>query len=719
MKKLLLAITLIGGTLLAKAQYPEVSIMDIKTVSQTDLQNCEDDPQFLEDTVTVVGVMLHDGNLSDVSSSSVQGGHRPQVFIRDTSNNAAPGEFKTILLQGVYEDGQGNALPVTQVNDLFAGDVVRVTGIVNEFRGQVQLDILSPSDIQTIGAGSGNFTPTTVEVGELNDENRENNLPTGEQYEGDFVRVENVTVIAVDRFSGRVNFDVQDADGNVVNIYDLFVVQKAEGLETANPKSPQETGTFEAPVVGTVFESISGIVQHEENGCASSANFRRGYRINPFLESHYVKGATPPSVSLLTNIPELPTSSDDVSINATATDSDGEITSVTAYYSVNGGDSTTVSMSLKSGSTEEYEVAIGSFNDGDLVSYFVIAEDNEGNLTRLPSGSNRAYFHVKDNGLGIFEIQQIVFNGQERSGYEGKTVTVSGVAISTLADLGYVYIQDPNFSRFAGIQLAQNENLGSIQMNDQVTVTGIVAEESFGGTSLTVIEVESFNVTGQASPITPVYFDPSTQNGNSVNLEDYEGMLVGLASSNGASMFMGDPDLGFGEYGLSSVENPSDDEVFRVLSARQSGFANSSLNVSLVTDSFYIANDGAMNVDPILTNTVNSVDTLVGVLYDSFGSLKVTPRSNDDVRMLTTAVYELDKNVAVSVYPNPANDVVNISLPVNASLRLLDISGSVVTVQDLNQGVNTINLTGLKSGIYFGSVVTAENATATFKVVKK
>ena len=71
------ALLLVSG---AYAQtYPFVSITDIN--QPADLTNCNDSSAYFGDTIRTIGVVVTDGSLSEVASSSVIGGYRPFIHI--------------------------------------------------------------------------------------------------------------------------------------------------------------------------------------------------------------------------------------------------------------------------------------------------------------------------------------------------------------------------------------------------------------------------------------------------------------------------------------------------------------------------------------------------------------------------------------------------------------------------------------------------------------
>ena len=80
-----------------------------------------------------------------------------------------------------------------------------------------------------------------------------------------------------------------------------------------------------------------------------------------------------------------------------------------------------------------------------------------------------------------------------------------------------------------------------------------------------------------------------------------------------------------------------------------------------------------------------------------------------------------EAKVEISVFPNPANEVINISLnkEVSASLSLLDVSGKVVRTQALNGISTSINTASLNSGVYFVTINDGTSVSTQKVVIKK
>jgi hypothetical protein len=80
-----------------------------------------------------------------------------------------------------------------------------------------------------------------------------------------------------------------------------------------------------------------------------------------------------------------------------------------------------------------------------------------------------------------------------------------------------------------------------------------------------------------------------------------------------------------------------------------------------------------------------------------------------------------EAKVEISVFPNPANEVINISLnkEVSATLTLLDVSGKVVRTQAINGISTSINTASLNSGVYFVTINDGTSVSTQKVVIKK
>jgi hypothetical protein len=87
-----------------------------------------------------------------------------------------------------------------------------------------------------------------------------------------------------------------------------------------------------------------------------------------------------------------------------------------------------------------------------------------------------------------------------------------------------------------------------------------------------------------------------------------------------------------------------------------------------------------------------------------------------DARSVTLSVQDGDVTVVITLspvtgiksdsggefklYPNPASDLVYLVLPAEATLRILDLTGSLLFIGDFREGVVTLNIEHLPAGIY-------------------
>lgn len=91
-----------------------------------------------------------------------------------------------------------------------------------------------------------------------------------------------------------------------------------------------------------------------------------------------------------------------------------------------------------------------------------------------------------------------------------------------------------------------------------------------------------------------------------------------------------------------------------------------------------------------------------------------------DVSYSSTVSIAEEEIVEVSVYPNPASNIVNITLENdlnNVGITLYNVLGDAVLNQKLNAGTNTFDVTKLPNGIYFYSIFREGEVLETKKLV--
>ena len=736
MKKQVLTLALGLFSILFASAQTAVSVHDIQYVSPSDLASCKDLSAYNNQVVKTVGVVMHDGGLTELASGSVTGGYRPGVHIMDTAAGGVMGNFAGIQIHGVYSSQTSQ--PVTALNNLVAGMIVEIVGTVNNFSGETQIYPKDNSSVTVIGTTSAP-TPKVINLGVLNDNSRSNVYTSGEEYEGSLVTLENVTVVGVSIFSGnRVSFDVSDVNGNLINVSDRFIAQKQASWNALNGSSPQTKGQFVPPVVGTKYESLTGIVLHSQNGCSGGTG--RGYELNPFSADHYKVGDTPPSITQVSRSPLVPASGNVVTLTAKMVDFNGTVVDQKLFYSTNLNQDNTaftpVSMTLKSGSTDEFEANIPAFTDGTIVRYYITADDNDGNKSYEPFSAAKAsgstsFYTVRDNGLSIVDLQKVLNPVQDASPYKDQTVTVKGYVIASAKpyDLEDIYIQDKDATEFAGIKLTGNADLLDLWRTEEVEVTGKVVE-SFGNTQL---EVTSVSKTGKTFDVAPIELPVSDSAGRANGgMEKYESMLVKMVNS-GGKVKIANPRLNpFGEFMISNDTAANFANSTKVQTGVKNSNNNSSLWVSLVSNDTFANIDGIMEVTAVEATKDMDMDAIVGVIYYGFSQFALKPRNNDDIigfsQTLESAKYASDTaknsvveltNLGVSFYPNPANNVLNIQVGNNGNgtLAIRSLEGRLVSQTEI-LGSTSVNISSLLSGVYFLEYTNATGQRASAKFVK-
>ncbi|MCL7754584.1 T9SS type A sorting domain-containing protein [Polaribacter sp. Z022] len=87
---------------------------------------------------------------------------------------------------------------------------------------------------------------------------------------------------------------------------------------------------------------------------------------------------------------------------------------------------------------------------------------------------------------------------------------------------------------------------------------------------------------------------------------------------------------------------------------------------------------------------------------------------------ITAATANLESNIlqGVSVYPNPANDILNIKSPINSEISLFNILGAKVKSAKNNSDILQLSVSDLPRGVYMLKIF-SENKSKTTKVVIK
>lgn len=689
-RKLTLFLLLAFGALSLKAQYDTLTIQQIQTVPAASLANCDDLSPFEGDTVIVFASVVMDAVVEDPQNPG--GPEVPNAQVRDGRNiwlQSGTGPFSGIDL---FVTNVPIPVPGIDVLELRAKDSVKVTGIVATFGNESEL---IPIDIQLVAQNREiNYTP--ISVADLNDDMQVNIFETGEQWEGVYVELTNLRVDARSEFTSggvdRVSLICSDQNGNLISISDRFLVTRL----------PAAGGTFVPPPPNATYDTLRGVIAHSGNGCTGNG-FNRGYELYPFQASDYVLGVSPPFVTGETRNPTTPTASEDVTVRATIEDPDGTVASASLFYAVGASNENFQELPMTAtGRVYDATIPSNAFSDGDIVKYYISATDDSSlTATSPPAAANAPFFFaVNDNGTTIKNVQFTPFDNGT-SGYLGLDVTVSGIVTASAQpnDLGFIYIQQPGESAWAGLPLIQNANLATLERGDSVVATGQI-RESFG---MTRMEVTTVSVISQGAALPdPIQLDPDLFTTYDFEVaEQYEGMLVELKNpTDGNDIYVvetnSDGTRNFGEYRVGSSDLTADG--CRVLAGRSDNNSFSSLNFSYINDSLWITNAGVIppELGTCVVSAGDTISSLTGIMYYSFGNMKLLPRNNDDANSFSGAncpggiVSSIEDELAGSeiiAYPNPTRDLLTVSYTfpqiVEGNVRMIDLMGRTVANKEI------------------------------------
>ena len=128
--------------------------------------------------------------------------------------------------------------------------------------------------------------------------------------------------------------------------------------------------------------------------------------------------------------------------------------------------------------------------------------------------------------------------------------------------------------------------------------------------------------------------------------------------------------------------------------------------------------------DDLIISTAGVSEASTSYYYDMTDNTWYYTTATPMVRMNfdpSASINQVEDNLGLRVFPNPANEVINISLnkEVSASLSLLDVSGKVVRTQALNGISTSINTASLNSGVYFVTINDGTSVSTQKVVIKK
>ncbi len=687
-KYLLLFILLLSGFNFAQSQYPLVTIRDIQFIPDSLLTS--DRPSPLNgDTVRVRGLVLvrpvvhPDTNRSVIISA----GARWSIYIQDPNETEWGGI--NILQQDTSSPGVQN----TFMDLVDTAQVVEFTGVIAEFlNNTTQMNILTnpPVPVQIISTEPKRPDPIEITLDEFFTGNPPVHSFRAEKYEGMYVIVRNV--ITSDRQSNG-NYKINDGFGHYAYIYNQSRYYKT-GSAGLIPG-------YQPPLDGSVISYIRAVVTTRADG----------YYLVPMYPGDVGPlTASPPIISSIRRNSTLVLPNQSVEISANARDLDGSVAEVKLYYSVNDGSVDSVTMTRSATDTLLYSATIpGVASDSALVSFYIRARDNQGNVASNPQNivTGKYFYLVLNRPLTIQDVQYSPY-GSGFSAYNGYRVQVSGVVTADSSDLPgisgtplRIYMQN-GAGPWSGIQIGTLGTLGTAVLNlkkgDLVAVEGVISE-SFNVTRID--SLSSLIVSSSNNPLPEFQTLTTGAMGTGdgvVEKEKWESVLVKYVNVNVDSA-NADGTSNFGEIfvndgtGRTRVELQDGNHIYHNLWDPN------------------LANDTTL----IQVRKNDRFAEIRGVMFFSFSNYKLAPRKNDDfVGYQPTGIeenYNVPSNYSLKQnYPNPFNPATTIEYTIpkagNITLKIFNVLGQEVkTLLNQYQDPGTYRIyfdaSKLSSGTYF------------------
>ncbi len=753
-KKIILSLTLALVYTMGMAQvnpYPLVSIdtLQFVTASKLAVNNSAPDytsPSFKNavytDTVQVEGYVTFNPMTYALSLS------RYGCFLQTTPTASPWGTMHVLLDKGLYPGDTIGGLD--QIVKYFAnfnyGLKVKCTGKMSEFSGMTQLALLK------IESEITNLTPANIQPKLLNVDVFEKNIggvqtyqpTTGEQWEGAYIELRNVTVVDRSVNGSRWSWALQDANGNKMKVYDVSGYFRNDNLD----RDPATPVSFSPPLAGTTLSYVRGAVMEVVSGGIT------GYYVAPLKPSDIGPSTfIPPSITNRRHLPVIASSTNAVKLSCKAID-DSTIVNTMLYYAIGASNTTYTAVAMTDMGSGIYESTVPAQPNGTIVKYWFRAWDNGGHNS-VDTASNALAYIVTDGGINsIAQLQYSPFPGGN-SIWMGDTLTginVGGIVTASLYDMSFEpAIQNgtaPNSGIFFAAQA--NDSVAFWRRGDSVIINSCIVKETFNVTTLDRIGyyggVKNYTIVSSNNNL-PAFNTSLTIDSviaKSPNFtEPYEGMLVryndvycvhknpDITSNNGEFSIYKDTstvnglrcdddskDIG-STYNVDSMVVKTKKYGF-IQGVMYFSFSNWKLeprdradidgndrSIPVITrkgvDTIYVTRgttytdagaiaydnlDGNITAKIVVTNPVNAA--LIGtytILYnvkDNAGNAAAQVQRVVIVRA-GAGVMSNANATDVTVYPNPVTDVLNISFHamkvVNATISITDINGKQLAME--------------------------------------
>ncbi|MCC7532340.1 MAG: T9SS type A sorting domain-containing protein [Bacteroidia bacterium] len=117
-----------------------------------------------------------------------------------------------------------------------------------------------------------------------------------------------------------------------------------------------------------------------------------------------------------------------------------------------------------------------------------------------------------------------------------------------------------------------------------------------------------------------------------------------------------------------------------------------------------VVNASTANPKTITLDSTNMSDTTVMLTVNKTGTV-------------TTGVLNYTSNEAITLYPNPATELLFVNTKHAVEVNIYNIQGKLIQ-KEINDGINPISLKTLKNGLFI-VVINSEGNTTTYKLIKQ
>lgn len=306
-------------------------------------------------------------------------------------------------------------------------------------------------------------------------------------------------------------------------------------------------------------------------------------------------------------------------------------------------------VSVSSGDWTEYSQNIIAQENTNIAEFIFSVQNTAGDLNIQ---IDRVVIETAElTTVSIYDIQ-FTEAPDGASPLAGEVVTTEGIVTAASVGVGGYFLQNGG-GAWNGLFVY---SFDTPEIGDHVVVTGLVEEYN----SLTELTTTSgFTILSSGNSI-----ETTNISTGQVNEESFEGVLAKVWDAT-----VTDGNIGNGQYEI-----------------------NDGSGIAIVDPDIY-------DYDALAGQNYN----IRGVVSYAYGDRILMPRQPNDVE-LATGVDEISDADGISIFPNPANDVLNLNwingISGNVAYNLYNATGQLVTSGTVAQPMGTVDVSDLTPGLY-------------------